>query len=549
MIDVFENPLYYLDNFHRVLDWIVERYSDLLTPEEHAFTAQFPLLPQASRALFVRMVMRKGSLFRASKLNYAEIGNTHEAARPLLRAGWIEDDPLLSLDHLFDLLQKPEIGAIFRLSLQQKSLRKAAQLDALRAQYPGSHHFSAWYEDSGDHVYAVVSKPLCDRLRLIFFGNFRQDWSEFVLSDLGIYNYEKVEFSASSRGFRSRGDIDDYVALQCCRERFLDGEPVAAVLADLCATASGNDWLASRRNRLQFQIGQHLEKLKDWALAFEVYSGCAYPGARLRAIRVLEKSGQGSLAYEWLSGAQAAPESESERQQLLRIAPRLGRKLGHPKVPPAAAAAVPRLDVVLPAPSGPCFVEGVVRDHLALAEAPVYYVENMLINSLFGLLCWGAIFKAIPGAFFHPFHRGPADLHSADFQYRRGPEFASCLAELESEQYRLTIRRNYAEKSGILSPFVYWEVLDQQLIELALACIPALHLKKWFERILLDIKANRSGFPDLIQFWPAEQRYNMIEVKGPGDRLQDNQKRWIDYCAAHQMPVTVCYLQWRKAGP
>ncbi|MES2350916.1 MAG: VRR-NUC domain-containing protein, partial [Pseudomonadota bacterium] len=33
-------------------------------------------------------------------------------------------------------------------------------------------------------------------------------------------------------------------------------------------------------------------------------------------------------------------------------------------------------------------------------------------------------------------------------------------------------------------------------------------------------------------------------VKGPGDRLQDNQLRWIAYCAAHEMPVSVCYLQW-----
>lgn len=32
---------------------------------------------------------------------------------------------------------------------------------------------------------------LCDRLRLMFFGNLHQDWSEFVLADLGIYTYEK----------------------------------------------------------------------------------------------------------------------------------------------------------------------------------------------------------------------------------------------------------------------------------------------------------------------------------------------------------------------
>ncbi|HEY1227063.1 MAG TPA: VRR-NUC domain-containing protein, partial [Ramlibacter sp.] len=70
----------------------------------------------------------------------------------------------------------------------------------------------------------------------------------------------------------------------------------------------------------------------------------------------------------------------------------------------------------------------------------------------------------------------------------------------------------------------------------------------WCERILHDVKANRTGFHDLIQFWPAERRYRMIEVKGPGDRLQDNQLRWIDYCAAHQMPVAVCYLQWQEAA-
>jgi hypothetical protein len=83
---------------------------------------------------------------------------------------------------------------------------------------------------------------------------------------------------------------------------------------------------------------------------------------------------------------------------------------------------------------------------------------------------------------------------------------------------------------------------------MALDCIPAAHVKKWCERILADIKINRTGFPDLIQFWPAERRYKMIEVKGPGDRLQDNQLRWIDYCAAHDMPVAVCYLQWEQAA-
>lgn len=52
--------------------------------------------------------------------------------------------------------------------------------------------------------------------------------------------------------------------------------------------------------------------------------------------------------------------------------------------------------------------------------------------------------------------------------------------------------------------------------------------------------------PDLIQFYPNERRYRMIEVKGPGDRLQDNQRRWLRFCAEHGMPVEVCYVQWTR---
>ena len=552
MLRVLENPLYYLENFQGVLNWISERYADLLSVEETQFIAQFAQLPQASRALFVRFVMRKGCLFRASKLNYAEIGDTRAAALPLLATGWVVADPAIDIVTLFELLLKPELQQVFALAGPLKAARKTEQLAALSEQHPGEQPFSTWYPASNDVLYSICNQPLCDRLRLIYFGNYHQDWSEFVLSDLGVYQYEKVEFSLASRGFRTRQDIAHYEVLHQCRERFNDELAPASpseVLQELAALApvSDNAWLASRRDKLQFQIAQQLEKSQDWPAAYRAYADCRYPGARGRAIRVLEKDEQPGAAYERLSIALQAPESEAERQLLLRMAPRLRRKLGHAKQAATPAAPVERIDLLLPFPQESCHVEGVVQQHLMQQDAPVYYVENTLINSLFGLLCWHAIFKAIPGAFFHPFHRGPADLHSADFHARRLDDFAACLAQLDNGDYRASMRATHAAKAGIVSPFVSWQVLDSELLELALACIPATHLKKAFERILLDIKSNRTGFPDLIQFWPAEQRYRMIEVKGPGDRLQDNQQRWIAYCAQHAMPVTVCYLQWSQA--
>ncbi len=545
MIRTLDNPFYYLDNFHRVTAWIAERYGDLLDAGEHTFIASFNALPQPSRALLVRMVMRKGELFRASKLRYEEIGCARQAAQPLVELGWVDNRPLLTLEQVFSLLTKSEIAEAFRHALP-KTARKAEQLDALRDAFPEARSFDAWHA-ADDSVYRIEVTALCDRLRLMFFGNLRQDWTEFVLSDLGIYRYESVEFSASSRGFRSREDVDAYLHLHRCRERFEEGETPKEILKELPSVLE-NDWLESRRVRLIFQIAQHQERMGELSDALRLYSTCSYPGARVRAIRVLERSEDFDAACALAKEAEQAPENEAERQHLMRILPRLHRKLGLPKIPARPAPPVAKMDLTLPIPEPFYSVEESVRAHLSQADAPVYYVENTLINSLFGLLCWKAVFTAVPGAFFHPFHMGPADLHSANFHRRREAEFTECLSQFDSGEYIRTINRNFADKAGILSPFVFWEVLTEELKDTALACIPASHLKKWFERILLDVRSNRAGFPDLIQFWPEEKRYRMIEVKGPGDRLQDNQVRWLDHFCEHRMPVAVCYVQWAENG-
>ena len=124
--------------------------------------------------------------------------------------------------------------------------------------------------------------------------------------------------------------------------------------------------------------------------------------------------------------------------------------------------------------------------------------------------------------------------------------FEACLARLDDGSYREAIRRCYADKQGLQSPFVFWSVLTEPLLELALDCIPAAHLKQFFARLLRNVQANRTGFPDLVRFWPAERRYELVEVKAPGDRLQDNQIRWLQYCAAHGIPARVCHVQWRE---
>ena len=541
-----DDPFYYLNNFMQVLDWLELRYADVLSVDEQRFIATFKVLPRESRALLVRMVMRKGIHFRASKLVYTEIGDVQAAVGPLLELGWVDERMPVPVETLFEVLLKAEILQCFASVIDQPKGKKSQWLAALSMHFPQMNSFNDWCPSLDERLFSLTIMGLCDRLRLMFFGNLYQDWSEFVLADLGIHTYEKVEFCADSRGLRSREDVDACLFLHECQQQFEAGEALQSVIERIRELVLGNPWLHRRRDKLLFQIAQHCERIADFSTALGLYRDCAYPGARLRLIRVLERCAEYQLAMDLASQAELAPQSAAEQQQLLRVMPRLRRKLGGPPIKRASARQMQRLDLQLPRTDPALSVEYYVQAHLSEQTAPVHYVENSLINSLFGLLCWPAIFAPLPGAFFHPFQRGPVDLLSEDFHDRRAELFQKCLAELDDGRYVQTIRERYASKWGVQSPFVFWGVLSEELLDQALDCLPAEHLKHWFNRLLLDIKANRAGMPDLIQFWPQQKTYRMIEVKGPGDRLQDNQLRWLEFCHEHRMPIAVCYVQWAE---
>lgn len=541
MLNLDAPELYYLANFRKALDWLDTHHRDLMDDAEQAFVANFVQLPLPSQALLVRLVMRKGVHFRASKLRYAEIGDIATAAGALLASGWLIEHAALTFDELGALLLKDELTTHFADDLPGGSLKKSELLEHLRALHTEPRSLADWCPRLDERLLSLAIGPLCDRLRLMFFGNLAQDWSEFVLADLGIFRYEQVPITPGSRGFRSRQDVDDYLHLRLCREAFEAGVTVPEVLQQLGDFTSASAHINERHQRLLLQLAQHLERAGELDSALTLYRDTRALGSRQRQIRVLERLGQDAEALTLVEQVLEAPLNAEEAQLAERARTRLRKRLGLPAAPKAAKLVEDRLDLRLPRAAS---VELAVAAYLAAPDAPVHYVENTLICGLFGLLCWEAIFAPLPGAFFHPFHAGPVDLHRADFHARRSELFAACLARLDDGSYRDAMRRTHAEKFGIQSPFVFWELLDAERLEQALACLPPAHLAAWFRRLLADIRENRAGMPDLIQFWPREGRYRMIEVKGPGDRLQDNQKRWLAFCAEHGMPVSVCYVEW-----
>jgi hypothetical protein len=500
------DPFYYLANFEAMLETVSRRDGDLLVPEERQFIADFGALPPTARALLVRMAMRKGVLFRAGRLVYPEIGDLDQALGCHIARGWIDDEPSVTLEDLCRLFGKPCLVRL--LGLPKRHLREtnAALLAGLRGGFPERQPLRAWGSPP-ERIYELRVRGLCQRLQLMFFGNFTQDLGEFVLADLGVFKYEPVRLQPDSRPFHNRRQVDDFHQLHHCRELLHAGVDAAVVELALPAPISDREWLEERRQKLRFRIGREYERTGRRDRAAALYGSCPYPEARRRADRMGAASGR-------------------------RRAP----------APPC----VPSFELTLDCTTDGAPVERRVLDHLqrgAQEPTQVAFVENALVNSLFGLLCWPAVFAPVPGAFFHPFHHGPADLGSPNFHARRRTEFDACLALLDGG-YREAMLERFSASRGTVSPFVAWGLIDEALLRTALVCFPPEHLRHWFDWMLADLRTHRSGFPDLVQFYPESGRYRLIEVKAPGDRLQDNQRSCLEFMASQGMPVSVCRVRW-----
>src|SRR5690554_6376841 len=423
-----DDPLYYLENMDILVAWVADHHADLLTQQERNRLAAYKGLATGSRALLTRMVMRTGELFRADKLLYPELPVPEaEALKLLVQEGWLDNSPELSLDDLFRLFTLAELRPVFGGWLHQqgypKTLGKAQMRELLAEAFNVLRAQGAWLRGGGEasNVVGLQDMALFDRIRLMFFGNLRQSWTDFVLVDLGVQQFEPVPFTPESRAFQHRSEVDCYLQMHQCRERLDKGEPAVFVWPDVPGPVD-NPWLTSRRNRLLLELDRQAERQGEQELALQVWAASGHREARLKQLRLLERMKRFDDAWAIACQWQSKELSDAEAQGLGRLLKRLAPKVGADKPEPVDNPPLREFTLTLPRPDTGT-VELAAVQHLSTEAAPVVYVENTLINALFGLLCWPVIFKPIPGAFFHPFHIGPADLTREDFVSRRQQAF------------------------------------------------------------------------------------------------------------------------------
>ncbi|MHA7880729.1 MAG: VRR-NUC domain-containing protein [Saccharospirillum sp.] len=526
---------YYLNNFRALLNTVNDRYDDLLTDTERDFITRFSQLETPAARLLVRCYTRKGPRFRLSKLQYPEIPDTRAAVNTLAQADLIDPLPLLSAEDVARLLTLPELRRLDWVT--DKKAGKNQLLDALAAQTE-RRTATEWGLDE-----PVIEPRHWDALRclqLLYFGNEQQSLTDFVLADLGLFRYEAYALSRHSRAYQQRIELDQHLALNDLRtqaeqsEQAGDVEALLAVAGPLLAT----DWYpaAGRRyQRLANRIGFRLEQWQQWATALRLYQSNSQPPARERQCRIHYKQGDYHTCRALLDQMKSAPKDSSETRFYHRFQPKVARKLGLAvdAEPPVALVEIRQRWV-----RGELGVECQACAQLD----QTWWLENLLPLGIFGLIHWPLVFADVPGAFHHPFQQGPSDLYHPEFLQRRGTSRSQLAEDITAERARERIETTWQAKAGVLNPFVHWPALELGLVLRCFERVPWSHWQVIFNHLWLDLKRHRSGFPDLFQI--TETGYRWIEIKGPGDRLQDNQRDWLQVFAEADIPAEVWYIDY-----
>ena len=526
-------PDYYLQNFFKLIHHATRWYSDLLTREEHEWLQSFETLSKHAQCLLVRLYSRKGYWFRSDKLSYQEIPSVDEALTELSQQELVSLSPTLSHQELAaNLLTKPEISALY--PELPKSLKKDALVECL-----SNTEFDR-YDQLEFTIIKLNYAHMIDVLLTLFFANTHQDLSQFVLDDLGLHQFEQYQLSKERRFFDSREQIDQLIELSQLANLYWQFDRKDKNNLDLLIEAMpqsvSHNYIDRKREHLLNDIGRDYERINELESAQVIFAQTRLTPSRERRARIFDKLQQDALFCDIVTEMLDSPIDVAEFEVAQKLEQRLQRKLGQ-KVPRAQKPKCNEYHLELDLSQQR--VELVTKEHFEHLGWQVFYAENTLLNALFGLTFWDAIFAPVEGAFINAYQHRPLDLYHSDFASKREQLITSAFNSLETGNTKQLIER-YDAKIGISNPFVHWGAVSKALIEHALTTIPKSMLVDLLNVQLRDLKLYRNGMPDLIAF--KGEQFEWIEVKGPGDKLQDNQWRWIKEFHRLQVPFSVCYV-------
>ncbi|KAI0647353.1 VRR-NUC domain-containing protein [Trametes meyenii] len=171
-----------------------------------------------------------------------------------------------------------------------------------------------------------------------------------------------------------------------------------------------------------------------------------------------------------------------------------------------------------------------------------FHCEGRIVTTLFGLLFWDIIFAPVPGAFETKYQAAPLDLAEDTFYYARQTLADARLAEIEAGRAADILERTHDAHKDVVCVGVRWDMFTKEQLVGIVKCLRPRVLSVICRLMCEDYAGRTGGVPDLIVWNEERCEAKFVEVKGPNDSLQENQKVWIDVLLQAGQPVEVCHV-------
>ncbi|CAI9268649.1 unnamed protein product [Lactuca saligna] len=590
----------YQQNFCLLLQEVLRTTPHVFTHDEKTLLENFLLLSNDSQKLFIRLYTRKGPWFRMSNISYAEILD-HQSAVNELSGGYVcstETTSELHKDDFERILNLLNVGELREmLSLIKKkhsqSPRKHDSISALLSSYGDKSRSllkKIMLEKTGLCIrISSAADLLIWRVERLFFCNGEQDLSAFLLVDLGIVKYPTYNCVITDHIFSNRNDLLSYEkALEVAQimDESLEENNSSMVLKCIAISDSHISIQTSKNSSAPFQCFS-----ASWVYSKVVLLGVSFLESERRyndAVNLLKRlllnfrndrrRGYWTLRLstdlehlgrvnESLSVAETGLDDPwvraGSKVSLQRRVLRLGKPPRRWKVPSFSDSIkrkIPEVHVEgrpLNCKTGTksrfygedgeqCGVEELALQYYAGEEGGYWkgvHSESGIWLTVFGILMWDAIFADVANVFLTRFQTSPLDLETDCFYDSRKNIIESLLKKIQQGMGEEMLITSWELHFGTACRCVNWNRHLLTELRAVVSCIGGGCLASICGHLAQDYRSWSSGMPDLL-LWRFHSDYSgeakLVEVKGPRDRVSEQQRAWLLFFMDSGFNAEVC---------
>ncbi|XP_071720394.1 fanconi-associated nuclease 1 homolog [Rutidosis leptorrhynchoides] len=508
------------------------------------------------------------------------------------------------LEGILNILNVSELREILSITSKKcsNSSRKQEFISSLLSAYvDGSSSLlkNLAIEKSGPCIrISSEANSLIWRAERLFFCNGEQDLSEFLLVDMGIVKYPTYKCVVTNQIFSSRNDLLAYEeALEVAQimDESLDENNSSMVLR--CISIS--DSKISKPETKTTQLSTSKQRLS--VVPFPCFSALwIYSKVVLLGVSFLESERRYNDAIDLLKHLLLKFTNDRRRgywtlrlsidlEHLGRISDSLSvaeTGLDDLWVRAGSRIALQRRVLRLGKPPRrwkvPCFSESVKRkipevhvqgrplncktgtksrfygedgQQCGVEELALQYYaeegggwqgvhsESGVWLTLFGLLMWDVIFADVPNVFLTRFQISPLDLDTDYFYEARKSIIEPLLVNILEGMAEEILITSWESHLGTSCKGINWDKHSLTQLRAVVSCIGGGCLASICRHLAQDYRSWSSGMPDLL-LWRFNSEYSgeakLVEVKGPRDRLSEQQRAWLLFFMDSGFNVEVC---------